>query len=150
LKPVICRRNTYEQNICQRLNEYVFFERYRERVCWHPWSRSRGISWIGSVSEGGFFVRLRFIRVLATPVPLDARKKIIASRASEYQLDNTYWELENEWIEPEGPPFNVMYRSCQEAEKEVPPASCTACGFSWIHDCVLFQPEAGQESGGPQ
>jgi hypothetical protein len=71
------------------------------------------------VSEGGFFVRLRFIRVLATPVPLDARKKIIASRASEYQLDNTYWELENEWIEPEGPPFNVMYRSCQEAEKEV-------------------------------
>jgi hypothetical protein len=85
-----------------------------------------------------------------TPVPLDARKKIIASRASEYQLDNTYWELENEWIEPEGPPFNVMYRSCQEAEEEVPPASCTACGFSWIHDCVLFQPEAGKESGGPQ
>ena len=54
-----------------------------------------------------------------TPVPLNARKKIIASRASEYQLDNTFWELDDEWIEPDGARFNVMYRSCREAEEEV-------------------------------
>ena len=54
-----------------------------------------------------------------TPVPLDARKRIIASRASEYQLDNTFWELEDEWIEPDGLRFNVMYRSCRKAEEEV-------------------------------
>jgi hypothetical protein len=54
-----------------------------------------------------------------TPVPLDARRKIIESRASEYQLDSTFWELEDEWIEPNGRRFNVMYRPCQEAEEEV-------------------------------
>ena len=54
-----------------------------------------------------------------TPVPLNAREKIIASRASEYQLDNTFWELDDEWIEPDGERFNVMYRSCREAEDEV-------------------------------
>ena len=54
-----------------------------------------------------------------TPVALEARNKIIASRSSEYQLDNTFWELEDEWIEPEGLRFNVMYRSCREAEQEV-------------------------------
>ena len=54
-----------------------------------------------------------------TPVALEARKKIIASRSSEYQLDNTFWELEDEWIEPEGPRINVIYRSCPEAEEEV-------------------------------
>ena len=54
-----------------------------------------------------------------TPVSLDARKKVIASRASEYQLENTFWGLEDEWIEPDGKRFNLMYRSCQEAEEEV-------------------------------
>ena len=54
-----------------------------------------------------------------TPVALEARKKIIANRSSEYQLDNTFWEPEDEWIEPDGLQFNVIYRSCQEAEEEV-------------------------------
>jgi predicted nucleotidyltransferase len=53
------------------------------------------------------------------PVPLEARKKIIASRASEYQLDSTFWGSEDEWTEPGGLRFNVMYRSCREAEEEV-------------------------------
>jgi len=85
-----------------------------------------------------------------TPVALEARKKIIASRSSEYQLDNTFWELEDEWIEPEGLRFNVMYRSCREAEQEVHRAPCTSRGFSRIHDCLLFHAEPGQQSGRPQ
>ena len=52
-------------------------------------------------------------------VPLAVRKTIIASRAAEYQLDNRFWELEDEWIEPNGLRFNVIYRSCREAENEV-------------------------------
>jgi hypothetical protein len=53
------------------------------------------------------------------PVSLGVRKSVIASRASYYQLNNTFWELEDEWIEPDGTQFNVMYRSCREAEEEV-------------------------------
>lgn len=53
------------------------------------------------------------------PVPIEARERIIANRASEYQLDNTFWELEDDWAEPGGLRFNVMYRSCREAEEEV-------------------------------
>jgi hypothetical protein len=53
------------------------------------------------------------------PVPLDARKRINEGRASDYQLNNTFWELEDEWIEPGGQRFNVMFRSCREAEEEL-------------------------------
>ena len=109
------------------------------------------VAWCGSTAmqKADFFSDYDLYVYWRTPVPLDARKRIIASRASEYQLDNTFWELEDEWIEPDGLRFNVMYRSCRKAEGG-PPAPCTACGFSWIHDCVLFRPEAGQESGGHQ
>jgi hypothetical protein len=52
-------------------------------------------------------------------VPLKVREKIISHRACRYQLDNTFWELEDEWTEPNGAEFNLMYRSCQEAEEEL-------------------------------
>ena len=77
------------------------------------WCGSAAMQKADSLSDYDLYVYWR------TPVPLDARKKIIASRASEYQLDNTFWELEDEWIEPDGQRFNVMYRSCREAEEEV-------------------------------
>ena len=77
------------------------------------WCGSAAMQKADSLSDYDLYVYWR------TPVPLDARKKIIASRASEYQLDNTFWELEDEWIEPDGLRFNVMYRSCREAEEEV-------------------------------
>jgi predicted nucleotidyltransferase len=53
------------------------------------------------------------------PVPLEVREEIVASRASSYQLDNTFWELEDDWTEPNGAEFNVMYRSCEQAEEEI-------------------------------
>jgi hypothetical protein len=77
------------------------------------WCGSTAMQKADSLSDYDLYVYSR------TPVPLDARKKIIASRASEYQLDNTLWELEDEWIEPNGLRFNVIYRSCREAEEEV-------------------------------
>ena len=77
------------------------------------WCGSTAMQKADSLSDYDLYVYWR------TPVPLDVRKKIIASRASEYQLDNSFWELDDEWIEPGGQRFNVMYRSCREAEEEV-------------------------------
>jgi predicted nucleotidyltransferase len=84
-----------------------------------------------------------------TPVPLTVREKIISSHACRYQLDNTFWELEDDWTEPNGAEFNAMYRSCQEAEEEVerrlrrhvaslgyPTAWC----FSISHSQILADP----------
>jgi len=77
------------------------------------WCGSTAMQKADSLSDYDLYVYWR------TPVSLDARKKIITSRTSEYQLDNTFWELEDEWIEPGGWRFNVLYRSCREAEEEV-------------------------------
>jgi predicted nucleotidyltransferase len=77
------------------------------------WCGSTAMQKADSLSDYDLYVYWR------TPVALEVRKKIIASRSSEYQLDNTFWELEDEWLEPEGLRFNVMYRSCREAEEEI-------------------------------
>ncbi|HEY5704768.1 MAG TPA: hypothetical protein VIS96_04260 [Terrimicrobiaceae bacterium] len=77
------------------------------------WCGSAALQKADSLSDHDLYVYWR------TPVPLDARKQVIAARASEYQLNNTFWELEDEWIEPGGIRFNAMYRSCREAEEEV-------------------------------
>jgi predicted nucleotidyltransferase len=47
------------------------------------------------------------------------RERIVASRSRNYELDHRYWELEDEWIEPNGAQVNVMYRSCSQAEEEI-------------------------------
>ena len=79
------------------------------------------VAWCGSAAlqKADFLSHYDLYVYWRTPVPLSARKKIIESRASEYQLDNNFWELEDEWIEPDGLRFNVMYRPCWEAEEEV-------------------------------
>jgi hypothetical protein len=77
------------------------------------WCGSTAMHMADSLSDYDLYVYWR------EPVPLDARRRVITGRASEYQLNNTFWELEDEWIEPGGQRFNVMYRSCREAEEEV-------------------------------
>ena len=79
------------------------------------------VAWCGSTAmqKADFLSDYDLYVYWRTPVALEARKKIIANRSSEYQLDNTFWEPEDEWIEPDGLQFNVIYRSCQEAEEEV-------------------------------
>ena len=56
------------------------------------WCGSTAMQKADSLSDYDLYVYWR------RPVPLDVRKKIIASRASEYQLDNSFWELDDEWI----------------------------------------------------
>jgi hypothetical protein len=77
------------------------------------WCGSAAMQKADSLSDYDLYVYSR------TPLPLATRKSVIASRASEYQLENTFWGLEDEWIERDGKRFNMMYRSCQEAEEEV-------------------------------
>ncbi|HEY5811793.1 MAG TPA: hypothetical protein VIT23_03965 [Terrimicrobiaceae bacterium] len=79
------------------------------------------VAWCGSTAmqKGDSLSDYDLYVYWKTPVLLDARKKIIANRTSEYQLDNTFWDLEDEWIEPEGQRCNAIYRSCREAEEEV-------------------------------
>jgi NAD(P)-dependent dehydrogenase (short-subunit alcohol dehydrogenase family) len=54
-----------------------------------------------------------------TPVPVEAREAVIAKRAIARQLNNTFWELEDEWIEAGGSRFNSMYRNCTYAVDEI-------------------------------
>jgi predicted nucleotidyltransferase len=54
-----------------------------------------------------------------TEVPVEARREIIARRTSDYRLDNRFWDQEDEWIEPDGKRFDVMYRPCEWMEGEI-------------------------------
>ena len=83
------------------------------------------------------------------PVPREGRERLTSSRACRYQLDNTFWELEDDWTEPDGAEFNVFYRSCQEAEEEVDRrlrrhvvslGYTTAWCFSISHSQILADP----------
>jgi Domain of unknown function (DUF4037) len=77
------------------------------------WSGSAALRKADSLSDYDLYVYWR------TPVTFEARRSIIQSRALAYQLDNRYWEIEDEWLEPGGRRFNVMYRACRDAEEEV-------------------------------
>ena len=107
------------------------------------WGGSAALQRADAFSDYDLYVYSR------TPVPLEAREKIISSRARHYQLDNTFWELEDDWTEPNGEEFNVMYRSCQEAEAEVERrlkrhvaslGYTTAWCFSISHSQILADP----------
>ena len=107
------------------------------------WGGSAALQRADSLSDYDLYVYSR------RTVPLEFRKKIISSRALRYQLGNTFWELDDEWIEPDGAQFNVMYRSCREAEEEVDRrlgqyvaslGYTTAWCFSLSHCLILADP----------
>jgi hypothetical protein len=107
------------------------------------WGGSAALQRADALSDYDLYVYSR------TPVPREVREKIISSRACHYQLDNAFWELEDDWTEPNDAEFNVMYRSCQEAEGEIErrlrrhEASLgytTAWCFSISHSQILADP----------
>ena len=79
------------------------------------------VVWCGSAALGGADVFSDFDLYVYThaPVPVEVRDAVIAKRAIERQLNNTFWELEDEWIEPGGKRFNSMYRDCTYAVDEI-------------------------------
>jgi hypothetical protein len=51
-------------------------------------------------------------------VPIEFRTKLLKSRAARLELHNTFWEWSDEWVEPDGTIFDLMYRSCDAIEAE--------------------------------
>jgi hypothetical protein len=79
------------------------------------------VVWCGSAALGRADALSDFDLYVYThaPVPVEAREAVIAKRAIARQLNHTFWELEDEWIEPGGRRFNSMYRDCTYAVDEI-------------------------------
>jgi hypothetical protein len=79
------------------------------------------VAWCGSWAMGAADAHSDFDLYVYThtPVSAEARKAFIAQRATDYQLSNTFWELEDEWVESDGRRFNSMYRDCRHSMAEV-------------------------------
>jgi predicted nucleotidyltransferase len=43
-------------------------------------------------------------------VPLEFRARLLKPRAARLELHNTFFEWSDEWIEPDGTVFDLMYR----------------------------------------
>jgi len=52
-------------------------------------------------------------------VPLEFRAQLLKPLAARLELHNTFWEWSDEWVEPEGTVFDLMYRSCDAIEADV-------------------------------
>lgn len=72
------------------------------------------VAWCGSAAMGVADAHSDFDFYLYTnaPVPVASRRAVILERSRDSQLNNTFWELEDEWIDQEERRFNAMYRSC--------------------------------------
>jgi Domain of unknown function (DUF4037) len=79
------------------------------------------VAWCGSAALGNTDDFSDFDLYVYTHglLPVEAREAVIAKRAVERQLNNTFWEMEDEWIEPGGKRFNSMYRGCTFALDEI-------------------------------
>jgi hypothetical protein len=53
------------------------------------------------------------------PLPLELRARLLKPRAASLELHNTFFEWSDEWIEPDGTIFDLMYRSCDLIEADV-------------------------------
>jgi hypothetical protein len=72
------------------------------------------VAWCGSAAMGVADAHSDFDFYVYTnaPVSVEGRRSVIAERSRHSQLDNTFWELEDEWIDRENRRFNAMYRAC--------------------------------------
>ena len=52
-------------------------------------------------------------------VPVAFRARLLEPRAARLELHNTFWEWSDEWIEPGGTVFDLMYRSCHTIEADL-------------------------------
>ena len=52
-------------------------------------------------------------------VPIEFRAKLLKPWAARLELHNTFFEWSDEWVEPDGTTFDLMYRSCDVIEADV-------------------------------
>lgn len=79
------------------------------------------VAWCGSAAMGVADAHSDFDFYLYTnaPVTVEQRRGVISVRSRHSQLNNTFWELEDEWIDGEDRRFNAMYRACDFVLGEV-------------------------------
>jgi hypothetical protein len=79
------------------------------------------VAWCGSAAVGAAdgYSDFDFYVYTRAPLSLQAREQTIAKRATESQLDNMFWELEDEWIDSSSRRYNAMYRDCGHAMDEI-------------------------------
>jgi hypothetical protein len=72
------------------------------------------VAWCGSAAMGvsDAYSDFDFYVYTNAPVPVEKRGTVIQERSRHSQLNNTFWELEDEWIDREDRRFNAMYRAC--------------------------------------
>ncbi|MGA7130661.1 MAG: hypothetical protein WBZ19_30405 [Chthoniobacterales bacterium] len=72
------------------------------------------VAWCGSAAMGLADAHSDFDFYVYTnaPVSVESRRSIISGRSRHSQLNNTFWDLEDEWIDGENRRSNAMYRSC--------------------------------------
>jgi Domain of unknown function (DUF4037) len=71
------------------------------------------VAWCGSAAMGVADAHSDFDFYVYTnaPVPVEDRRSVISERSRHSQLNNIFWELEDEWIDRENRRFNAMYRA---------------------------------------
>jgi len=109
------------------------------------------VAWGGSAAMGVADAHSDFDFYVCTnaPVSVENRRSIIAERSRHSQLNNTFWELEDEWIDQENRRFNAMYRACDFVLGEVAArldgysadlGYTTAYCFSVANGYILYDP----------
>jgi hypothetical protein len=109
------------------------------------------VAWCGSAAMGVADAHSDFDFYVYTnaPVPVESRRAVILERSRHSQLNNTFWELEDEWIDREGRRFNAMYRSCDFVLGEIAArlehysadlGYTTAYCFSVANGFILYDP----------
>ena len=79
------------------------------------------VAWCGSPVMGSAdsYSDFDLYAYTQTPLPVEQNIAVFRQRATEAQLNNTFWELEDEWIDRDGRRFNAMYRACSDALCEI-------------------------------
>jgi hypothetical protein len=109
------------------------------------------VAWCGSAAMGVADAHSDFDFYVYTnaPVSLESRRVVILERSRHSQLNNTFWELEDEWIDRENRRFNAMYRSCDFVLGEIAArlerysadlGYTTAYCFSVVNGFILHDP----------
>jgi hypothetical protein len=75
-----------------------------------------GSTTTGLADEGSDYDLYAYTR---EAVPVEFRARLLKWRAARLELHNTFWEWSDEWTEPDGAAFDLMYRSCDLIEADV-------------------------------
>jgi hypothetical protein len=112
---------------------------------------AEAVAWCGSAAMGVADAHSDFDFYVYTNalVSVENRRSVISQRSRHSQLNNTFWELEDEWVDRENRRFNAMYRACDFVLGEIGArldrysadlGYTTAYCFSVANGFILYDP----------